>query len=162
MNRPLRIGISSCLLGDEVRFDGGHKRAAALIAALNPDVEWVRVCPEVELGMGHASRFSIVGTAKGTHMIAVTRDRYTDAMRDYARPAGRMAAANMSGYVLEASRRDARLHDGQLHDEEGRVTARARVFARRLSRRATQLPLQMNFVGRFPHARAAFLSRVRA
>ena len=48
----LRIGISSCLLGDEVRFDGGHKRDAALIAALGPYVEWVRVCPEVELGLG--------------------------------------------------------------------------------------------------------------
>ena len=50
--KRLRIGISSCLLGDEVRFDGGHKRDASLIEALDPDVEWVRVCPEVELGMG--------------------------------------------------------------------------------------------------------------
>ena len=50
--KRLRIGISSCLLGDEVRFDGGHKRDASLIDALGPYVEWVRVCPEVELGLG--------------------------------------------------------------------------------------------------------------
>ena len=49
---PLRIGISSCLLGDEVRFDGGHKRDLFLTGTLAPCVEWVRVCPEVEVGMG--------------------------------------------------------------------------------------------------------------
>ena len=49
---PLRIGISSCLLGDEVRFDGGHKRDTFLTETLAPFVEWVRVCPEVEIGMG--------------------------------------------------------------------------------------------------------------
>src|SRR5688572_22366357 len=47
-----RIGISACLLGDEVRFDGGHKRDPFLTDVLGPHVEWVRVCPEVEVGMG--------------------------------------------------------------------------------------------------------------
>ena len=47
-----RVGISRCLLGDEVRYDGTHKRAAALIDALGDQVEWVPGCPEVEIGMG--------------------------------------------------------------------------------------------------------------
>ena len=49
--RP-RVGISRCLLGDEVRYDGGHKRDALLISTLGAIVEWVPVCPEVEAGMG--------------------------------------------------------------------------------------------------------------
>ena len=49
---PLRVGISSCLLGDEVRFDGGHKRDRFLTDVLDPFVDWVSVCPEVEVGMG--------------------------------------------------------------------------------------------------------------
>ena len=49
--RP-RVGISRCLLGDEVRYDGGHKRDTILIATLGSLVEWVPVCPEVEAGMG--------------------------------------------------------------------------------------------------------------
>jgi uncharacterized protein YbgA (DUF1722 family)/uncharacterized protein YbbK (DUF523 family) len=49
---PLRIGISRCLLGDEVRYDGGHKRDSFLVDVLGRYVEWVPVCPEVEAGMG--------------------------------------------------------------------------------------------------------------
>ena len=50
-DRP-RLGISACLLGDEVRFDGGHKRDPFLTDILSPHVCWIRVCPEVEVGMG--------------------------------------------------------------------------------------------------------------
>ena len=52
MAPPIRIGISACLLGQEVRFDGGHKRDAFLMDVLGKHVEWVPVCPEVEVGMG--------------------------------------------------------------------------------------------------------------
>lgn len=49
---PLRLGISRCLLGDEVRFDGGHKRDHFLTDVLGRYVEWVPVCPEMEAGLG--------------------------------------------------------------------------------------------------------------
>src|SRR5439155_968932 len=49
---PLRLGISACLLGHEVRYDGGHKRDPFLAETLGRFVEWVPVCPEVELGLG--------------------------------------------------------------------------------------------------------------
>ena len=48
---PLRIGVSRCLLGDEVRYDGGHKRDEFLVDVLGRYVEWVPICPEVEAGM---------------------------------------------------------------------------------------------------------------
>jgi Uncharacterized conserved protein len=48
----IRLGISACLLGQEVRFDGGHKRDPFLTDELGKHVEWVPVCPEVEVGMG--------------------------------------------------------------------------------------------------------------
>ena len=52
MNRePIRLGISACLLGERVRFDGGHKRDPFLVETLGPFVEWVPVCPEIESGM---------------------------------------------------------------------------------------------------------------
>lgn len=49
---PFRLGISRCLLGDEVRFDGGHKRDNFLTDVFGRYVEWVPVCPEVEAGLG--------------------------------------------------------------------------------------------------------------
>ena len=48
----VRVGVSSCLLGERVRFDGGHKRDAWLTDVFGEYVEWVPVCPEVEVGMG--------------------------------------------------------------------------------------------------------------
>jgi hypothetical protein len=48
----IRLGISSCLLGEAVRYDGGHKRDPFLVQTLGPMVDWVPVCPEVEVGLG--------------------------------------------------------------------------------------------------------------
>jgi uncharacterized protein YbgA (DUF1722 family)/uncharacterized protein YbbK (DUF523 family) len=49
--RP-RVGVSSCLLGSLVRFDGGHKRSRFLTDELGPYVDWVPYCPEIEIGLG--------------------------------------------------------------------------------------------------------------
>jgi hypothetical protein len=47
-----RLGVSACLLGEEVRYNGGHKRDRFLTDVLGPYVQWVPVCPEVEIGLG--------------------------------------------------------------------------------------------------------------
>ena len=49
--RKLWVGISACLLGERVRYDGGHKKNALVTETLGPHVEWVAICPEVELGL---------------------------------------------------------------------------------------------------------------
>jgi uncharacterized protein YbgA (DUF1722 family)/uncharacterized protein YbbK (DUF523 family) len=46
------VGVSSCLLGAEVRFNGGHKRSRFLTDELGPHVDWVPYCPEMEIGLG--------------------------------------------------------------------------------------------------------------
>ncbi|MEV5752217.1 DUF523 and DUF1722 domain-containing protein [Actinoallomurus sp. NPDC052308] len=51
VGRP-RIGVSSCLLGDPVRFNGGHSRCRFLTDELAPYVDWVPFCPEMEIGLG--------------------------------------------------------------------------------------------------------------
>jgi uncharacterized protein YbgA (DUF1722 family)/uncharacterized protein YbbK (DUF523 family) len=50
-DRP-QVGVSSCLLGEEVRFNGGHKRFRFLTDELDPYVDWVPYCPEIEIGLG--------------------------------------------------------------------------------------------------------------
>jgi len=50
-NKPVRILVSACLLGEKVRYDGGDKRNLFLLETLGPFVEWVRVCPEVDCGL---------------------------------------------------------------------------------------------------------------
>ena len=48
---PFRLGVSRCLLGEAVRFDGRHKRDNCLTEVLGRYVEWVPICPEVEAGL---------------------------------------------------------------------------------------------------------------
>ena len=52
MPSTIRVGVSSCLLGETVRYDGGHKRDVYLREVLGRFVEWVPVCPELESGLG--------------------------------------------------------------------------------------------------------------
>jgi len=47
-----RVGVSSCLLGEAVRYDGGHKLHSVIVDIIGPKVEWVLVCPEMEMGLG--------------------------------------------------------------------------------------------------------------
>jgi uncharacterized protein YbbK (DUF523 family) len=49
---PIKIGVSSCLLVEQVRFDGGHKRSDFLVDTLGRFVEFVPICPEMEIGLG--------------------------------------------------------------------------------------------------------------
>jgi uncharacterized protein YbbK (DUF523 family) len=51
-SRPIRIGISTCLLGERVRYDGGHKRDRFLTETLGKYFEFVPVCPEMAARRG--------------------------------------------------------------------------------------------------------------
>jgi uncharacterized protein YbgA (DUF1722 family)/uncharacterized protein YbbK (DUF523 family) len=69
---PLRLGISRCLLGEEVRFDGGHKRDNFLTEVLGRYVEWVPVCPEVEAGLGTPREaMRLVGNPQHSRLVTI-------------------------------------------------------------------------------------------
>ena len=51
MGDRIKLGISSCLLGEKVRYDGGHQRDRFLTDTLGQYIEWIPVCPEVECGL---------------------------------------------------------------------------------------------------------------
>jgi uncharacterized protein YbgA (DUF1722 family)/uncharacterized protein YbbK (DUF523 family) len=101
---PLRIGISSCLLGERVRFDGGHKREPFLVERLGPFVEWVPVCPELEAGLGvPRPALRLVRDDGGVRMVEIAsgRDR-TELLREWsAARVRRLRALDLSGYVLK-------------------------------------------------------------
>ena len=101
---PLRIGISACLLGVEVRFDGGHKRDTFLTNVLGPYVEYVPVCPEVEMGLGTPREtLRLVRQPVGLRMITTrTGIDHTDGMNRWSkRRLEELAGEDLSGYVLK-------------------------------------------------------------
>ena len=67
----VRIGISSCLLGEKVRFDGGHKKDEFLTSHFGRYVEWVPVCPEFEIGLGvPRESLRLVADGKNLRLVA--------------------------------------------------------------------------------------------
>jgi len=98
------IGISGCLLGQNVRYDGGHKHDSFLTQTLGPFVEWVAVCPEVEVGMGiPRESVRLVGSPEQPRMLAERSGRdWTAAMQAYAKKRVRqLATMDLSGYILK-------------------------------------------------------------
>jgi uncharacterized protein YbgA (DUF1722 family)/uncharacterized protein YbbK (DUF523 family) len=85
-NQRLRIGVSLCLLGENVRYDGGHKKDAFLTEVLGQYVDWVPVCPEVELGMGvPRESVQLVESSSGIRMIGVgSKKDWTDSMNAFS------------------------------------------------------------------------------
>jgi uncharacterized protein YbgA (DUF1722 family)/uncharacterized protein YbbK (DUF523 family) len=101
---PIRIGISSCLLGEKVRFDGGHKREAFIVDTLGQFFHWVPICPELEIGLGTPREsLRLVGTPERPRLLAPrSRSDYTAAMQRYA--AERLESLTplgLHGYILK-------------------------------------------------------------
>jgi uncharacterized protein YbgA (DUF1722 family)/uncharacterized protein YbbK (DUF523 family) len=103
-DRPLRLGVSTCLLGEPVRFDGGQCRDRFVKDTLGQWFEFVPVCPEVEIGMGiPRPTVRLVDEGEGVRLVAPSSgEDFTARMDDYA--AERIAALReleLDGYVLK-------------------------------------------------------------
>jgi uncharacterized protein YbgA (DUF1722 family)/uncharacterized protein YbbK (DUF523 family) len=83
----MKIGISSCLLGHKVRYDGGHKRDRYLTDTLGQYLEFVPVCPEVEYGLGiPREALRLVGDPQSPRLLTTKTHRdHTDGMLRWAR-----------------------------------------------------------------------------
>lgn len=146
-----RVGVSACLLGDAVRYNGGHKRHAWLVDVLGREVEWVSVCPEVEIGLGTPREpIELVGAAGGPIQLLTvsTRVDLTERMRRFAEQrVEALSALGLSGYVLKADSPSCGLADG--------------LFADVLVRRLPSLPVVEERDLDEAAGRDAFVARVR-
>lgn len=163
---PIRIGVSACLLGQAVRFDGGHKRSEFIVDIFGPFVEFVPVCPEVEVGLGvpreslrlvrEGSEIRLVGNKRGT-------DR-TEAMRRYSdRRTAALTTDNLSGYVLKKDSPSCGMERVRIYGNDGMPTRNGRgLYADALMRRFPNLPIEEE--GRLNDARLRdnFIERVFA
>lgn len=170
MDRPLRIGISACLLGESVRYDGGHKRDASLLGTLAPFVEWVSVCPEVESGMG-VPRPPVrlerppAGADPGPRMVDPQSGAdHTERMRRYA--AARVAALaqeDLDGWILKQDSPSCGLERVPIFDRSGLAQRDGTgLFAAELVRALPLLPVEDEGRLQDPGVLRSFLERATA
>lgn len=176
-DRP-RIGVSACLLGEPVRFDGGHKRDPFLVETFGQHVEWVPVCPEVEAGLGtprETMRLTLVGPpdrGKGetyplervAMVVHKTGADVTAVMRRYARPkVEELADAGLSGFVLKKDSPSCGMERVKVYAGSGPAERAGRgVFAWALLTRLPHLPVEEEGRLSDPHLRENFVERVFA
>ena len=163
---PIRIGISACLLGERVRFDGGHKRDPFLSETFGRFVEWVPLCPEVECGFGTPREaMRLVGEHDRVRLLTVkTRIDLTRQMECFSRSrVAALTAENLSGYVLKKDSPTCGLERVKVYGNHG-VPARSGrgLFAAALVDAFPHLPIEEE--GRLidPRLRDNFVERVFA
>jgi uncharacterized protein YbbK (DUF523 family)/uncharacterized protein YbgA (DUF1722 family) len=165
--RRLRVGISACLLGQEVRYDGQHKRDDLLVDVLGRCVEWVPVCPEVELGLGVPREpIRLVGRSGAPRLLAERSGAdHTDAMRAYARRrVAALAREDLSGYVTKKDSPSCGMARVRVHPARGGPPRRDGVgaFARELLAAMPLLPVAEEADLHDPALRESFTERVFA
>ena len=143
---PLRLGISACLLGQAVRYDGGHKRDPFLAETLGRFVEWVPVCPEVELGLGVPREpIRLEGDPAAPRLVAAkSRRDLTRAMTRLVRArAEQLARLDLVGYVFKKDSPSCGMERVRVHGGGGRPLRRGTgLFARALMTRLPLLPVE--------------------
>jgi uncharacterized protein YbgA (DUF1722 family)/uncharacterized protein YbbK (DUF523 family) len=160
----VRLGVSACLLGERVRYDGGHKRDQFLTDVLGPFVEWVAVCPEVEMGLTTPrDNLRLVGTDAATRMVVQrTGEDLTGRMERYAREkAGELDGLELDGFVLKRASPSCGLFRVRVYHDNGVPSTSGRgLFAAALVRRLHLLPVEEE--GRLMDAaiRENFIERV--
>ncbi len=163
---PIRIGISSCLLGQKVRYDGGHKRDAYLVETFGRFVDWVPVCPEVEMGLGTPREIlRLVRMGEDVRMvIPKTGADHTDAMRNFARLRLReLEKEDLCGYVLKKGSPSCGMERVRVFDSHGVPAKSGRgLYAETLLGHFPNLPVEEE--GRLydPCLRENFIERVFA
>lgn len=166
MASPIRIGISACLLGQEVRFDGGHKRDAFLMDVLGKHVEWVPVCPEVEVGMGTPRETLRLVRNNGTTRMVTTRTGvdYTERMNTWSkRRVGELARADLDGYVLKKDSPSCGMERVKIFAGSGSASRHGRgLFASVLLAALPLLPVEEEGRLTDPSLRENFIERVFA
>ena len=165
-NGRIRIGISACLLGEEVRFDGGHKRDQFLTTILAPHVEFVPVCPEVEMGLGTPRETLRLVRVAGSLRMMTTRTGidHSEGMNRWA--AKRLTALekeDLSGYVLKKDSPSCGMERVKTYGDDGPPARNGRgLFASALVARMPLLPVEEEGRLSDPTLRENFIERVFA
>lgn len=164
--RPV-IGIASCLLGNQVRYDGGHKHDRYLTDVLGRFVDYAPVCPESECGMPiPREAVRLVGDPDNPRLkTQKTAQDKTEMMLDWAR--GRLdelEKLDLSGYIFKSRSPSSGMQRIKVYDEEGRLISNngVGIFARAFMERFPLIPVEDDGRLHDPVLRENFIQRVFA
>ena len=164
MDQPLRIGISSCLLGNKVRYDGGHKLDRFLRDTLGAYVQFVPVCPEVECGLGMPREaMRLVGDVQSPRLRTIrSGEDMTDRMLAWAVEKNAwLSQQRLCGFIFKSRSPSSGLQGVKVYSETGMPSKKGvGIFARALTQRFPLLPVEDDGRLHDPELRENFIVRI--
>ena len=156
--KKIKIGVSSCLLGERVRYDGECKRNQPVIDLLGQRFEAVPVCPEVELGMGvPREAVQLVAGDLAPYMVGIESGKdWTQAMTDFSSQKLE-TLTHLSGFIFKSRSPSCGTGNVPLHHEQEKS---AGLFAQAFTKHFPALPVIDEEQLQDEKAREGFIARV--
>jgi len=162
--KPVRIGISSCLLGHQVRYDGGHKLDRFFRDTLGKHVEYVHVCPEVECGLGvPRESMHLAGDPEDPRLVTTrTGVDLTDRMTRWALiKVKELESEDLSGFIFKTRSPSCGMEGVEVIQEKGQTVNRGvGLFARIFMAHFPQVPVEEDERLNDPELREGFIEAI--
>jgi len=164
MDERIRLGISSCLLGNPVRFDGGHKHDRFLTDTLGRYVDYVPVCPEVECGMPiPREALRLVGNPESPRLVTSrTNIDHTEQMQRWAeKRLALLAEEQLDGFIFKSRSPSSGMERVKVYTDKGMPEKNGvGIFARAFMERFPNLPVEEEGRMHDPILRENFIERI--
>jgi len=161
-----RLGISACLLGQKVRYDGAHQQDHFLTDTFGRFIEWIAVCPEVEVGMGvPRETVRLMGSVDEPRLVAEkSAQDWTEAMQRFAAlRIKKLAELNLSGYVFKKNSPSCGVERVRVYNPKNMPARNGRgLFAAAVTTSFPLLPVEEEGRLNDPSLRENFIERVFA
>jgi uncharacterized protein YbbK (DUF523 family) len=162
----IRIGISACLLGQNVRYDGGHRHDRYITDTLGCLFQWVPVCPEVEYGLPvPREAMRLVGDPENPRLVTIgSRIDHTDGMLAWAQERlETLAALDLCGFIFKSRSPSSGMAAVQIYGEDGMAVGKGvGIFAGVFMKRFPLLPVEEEGRLNDPLLRENFIERIFA
>lgn len=164
MTAKIRVGISTCLLGERVRYDGQHKHDRFLTETLGQYLEYVPVCPEVECGLPvPREAMRLVGNPGAPRLMTQRTGRdLTDQMLSWAATRVReLEKENLCGFIFKSKSPSSGMERVKVYNGKGGLSGRGPgMFARAFMQHFPLLPVEDDGRLHDPDLRENFIERL--
>jgi uncharacterized protein YbgA (DUF1722 family)/uncharacterized protein YbbK (DUF523 family) len=162
----ITVGVSSCLLGQMVRYDGGHAQDRYILDTLATHFTLLPVCPEAEIGMGTPREtVRLVGDPAAPRMVGSRSETdWTAPMNTWSRRRVReLADHDLCGYIFKKNSPSCGVFRVKVYQAKGSLPLKGTgLFAAEFAARNPLLPVEEEGRLNDPHLRENFIERIFA
>jgi uncharacterized protein YbgA (DUF1722 family)/uncharacterized protein YbbK (DUF523 family) len=164
IEKKIRLGISTCLLGENVRYDGGHKLDRFLTDTLGQYVEYISVCPEVECGLGvPRESMHLEGDPDSPRLVTSrTKQDMTERMAGWAKKrVVELEKEGLCGFIFKSDSPSSGMERVKVYNEKGMPVKKGiGMFARIFMEHFPLLPVEDEGRLHDPGLRENFIERI--